>query len=83
MELSSGGTPFSVPLEEGSTSGTPMEEPKVKYSLSGALIGVPLAEHKKQNYPLAERCFTDHLRRAPQAELRRSSKRRTFPQTEL
>ena len=92
MELSSGGTPFSVPLEEGSTSGTPMEEPKVEYSLSGALIGVPLAEgslsgtpseHKKRNYPLAERCFTDHLRRAPQAELRRSSEGRTFPQTEL
>ena len=44
MELSSGGTPFSVPLEEGSTSDTPMEEPKVELSVRRALIGVPLAE---------------------------------------
>ena len=92
MELSSGGTPLSIPLKEGSTSGTSMEEPKVEYSLSGALIGVPLAEgslsgtpseHKKRNYPLAERCFIYQLRRASQAELCRSTERRTFSQTEL
>ena len=61
MELSSGGTPLSIPLKEGSTSGTSMEEPKVELSSSGALIRVPLAEgssigtpseHKNRNYPL-------------------------------
>ena len=43
-ELSSGGTLFGVPHEEGSTSGTPIDNLKWNYPLADKQFGLPLAE---------------------------------------